>query len=61
MKIVLRVVAVLLVLIGAFLIFAVINALLSDEGARAGVAIGYVIGAIVAFFIASALWKRPAA
>ena len=60
MRILLRAVAVVLVLIGAFLIFAVINAVASDGGARVGVSIAYVIGAIVAFIVAAALWRRPA-
>jgi hypothetical protein len=57
----LRAIAVLLVLIAAFLIYAVIAAVTSDEGARVGVCIAYVVGAALAVFAASALWRRPAA
>jgi hypothetical protein len=60
MRIVLRVIAVLFVAIAAFLLFAVINALLSDEGARAGVAVAYTVGAILLVALASWLWRRPA-
>lgn len=60
MKVLLRAVAVLFVLIAAFLIYAVIHAGLSDGGARAGVAIGYIIGAILLVVAARALWRRPA-
>jgi hypothetical protein len=57
MKIVLRILSVLFVAIAAFLLFAVIAALSSDEGARAGVAIGYVVGAAVLIAGAVAMWK----
>ena len=60
MRTLLRIIAILLVLIAAFLLYAVINALTSEGGARAGVAIAYVIGAIVALVVAGALWRRPA-
>ena len=61
MKVLLRAVAVLFVAIGAFLIYAVINALASDGGARAGVAIGYVVAAALLTWAAVALWRRSAA
>jgi len=54
---VLRIVAVLLVLIALFLGYAVIAAVTSEGGARVGVAIGYVIGALVLVFAASKLWN----
>ncbi|MEA2466653.1 MAG: hypothetical protein QOJ57_779 [Thermoleophilaceae bacterium] len=58
MKVLLRAVAVLFVAIGAFLIYAVINAAASDGGARAGVAIGYIIGAALLAWAALVLWRR---
>ncbi len=57
MRILLRIVAVLLILIALFLVYAVIAALTSEGGARVGVAIGYVIGALVLVFAASKLWN----
>jgi len=56
-RILLRIVAVLLILIALFLVYAVIAALTSEGGARVGVAIGYVIGALVLVFAASKLWN----
>jgi len=63
MKVLLRAVAVLFVAIGAFLIYAVIHAAASDGGARAGVAIGYIVAAALLTWAAVALWRRggPAA
>jgi hypothetical protein len=58
MKVLLRAVAVLFVAIGALLIYAVINAAASDGGARAGVAIGYIVGAALLTWAAVALWRR---
>jgi len=55
----LKIVAVVLVLIAAFLIYAVIAAIGSAGGARPAVAIGYVLGAAVLGFVASRLWRRP--
>ena len=46
-----------LILIALLLVYAVIAAVTSDEGARVGVAIGYVIGALVLAFAASKLWN----
>jgi peptidoglycan/LPS O-acetylase OafA/YrhL len=60
MKIVLRIVSVLCFAIAAFLLFAVIAALASDEGARAGVAIGYVIGSAVLIAGGVAMWRSTA-
>jgi hypothetical protein len=57
MKVLFRAIAIFLVAIGALLIYAVINALASDGGAKPGVAIGYVIGAIVLGAAAVALWR----
>jgi hypothetical protein len=54
----LRAVAVLFLAIGAFLIYAVIHAAASDGGARAGVAIGYIVGAALLAWAALALWRR---
>lgn len=56
MKIVARIGAALLGIIGAFLIFAVIAAFTSDEGAKTGVAIAYIAIAAVAGFGAFKLW-----
>jgi uncharacterized PurR-regulated membrane protein YhhQ (DUF165 family) len=58
MKVLLRIVAVLFVAIGAFLVYAVIHALGSDGGARAGVAVGYIVGAALLTWAAVALWRR---
>jgi hypothetical protein len=60
MKIALRSVATLFVLVAAVLIYAVINALASDGGARPGVAVAYVIGSALLIAGAVALWRRPA-
>ena len=60
MKILLRAVAVLFVLIAAFLVYAVIHAVNSAGGARPGVAVAYIVGAILLAIAASALWRRPA-
>jgi peptidoglycan/LPS O-acetylase OafA/YrhL len=57
MKIVLRILSVLCVAIAALLLFSVINALASDGGARAGVAIGYVIGSAILIAGAVAMWR----
>lgn len=52
-----RVVALVLWLVSAFLIYAVIHAAASAGGARVGVAIGYVAGAIVLSAIGVWLWR----
>lgn len=56
MKVLFRVIAVLCVAIGAFLIYAVIHAVASEGGAREGVAIAYIVGALVLGFAAIKLW-----
>jgi hypothetical protein len=58
MKVLLRIVAVLFALIAALLIYAVINALGSDGGARPGVAVAYIVGSIVLIWGAVTLWRR---
>ena len=58
MKILLRTLAVLFVAIGVFLIYAVIHAMASAGGARAGVAVGYVVGAIILGYLAVWMWRR---
>jgi hypothetical protein len=58
--ILLKAIAIVLVLIAALLIYAVINAVTSEEGARVGVCILYVIISAVALFGAKVLWTRPA-
>lgn len=60
MKIVLRIVAILCVLIAGFLVYAVINAITSENGAREGVAVLYVAISIALGFIAVWLWRRTA-
>ena len=57
MKIIARIIAVLLALIGAFLLFAVVAAMTSDGGAKTGVAILYIAIALVSGFAAFKLWK----
>ena len=57
MKILLRTIAVLFVLIAAVLLYAVIAAVASDEGARVGVAIAYVIGSAILIAAAVAMWR----
>ncbi len=58
MTILLRVIAVLFVAIAAFLVYAVVNALTSDGGARAGVAVAYIVGAILLSAAARVMWMR---
>ena len=60
MKVLFRTVAALFVAIGLFLLYAVVNALASEGGARPGVAVGYVIAAIVLGFLAVRLWGAAA-
>ncbi len=57
MKVLLRVVSVVMWLVAAFLIYAVIHAMASAGGARAGVAVGYVAGAIVLTALGVWLWR----
>ncbi len=52
-----RIVSLVLWLVSAFLIYAVIHAASSAGGARVGVAIGYVAGAIVLSAIGVWLWR----
>lgn len=58
MKILLRAVAIVLVLIAIGLIYAVIAAVSSAGGAKPGVAVAYVVGAILLALAAGALWRR---
>jgi hypothetical protein len=60
LRVLLRVIAVLCILIAAFLVYAVIHALASEGGARAGVAVGYIVGAIILALVAGRLWRGPA-
>jgi multisubunit Na+/H+ antiporter MnhB subunit len=53
-----RIVAVLFVLIAAFLVYAVIHAAASTGGAKTGVAIGYIAGAIILAAAAAWMWRR---
>ena len=59
MKILLRAIAVLCVLLGCFLVYAVIHAVGSEGGARPAVAVLYVVIAIALGFLAAWLWRRP--
>jgi hypothetical protein len=61
MRILLRIVAILFVIIAAVLVYSVIS-VASDDGSdlRVGVAIAYVVGAILLLAGAVALWRRPA-
>ena len=60
MKLLLRIIAVLCVLIGGFLIYAVIHAIASENGAREGIAVLYVAISIALGFVAVWLWRRTA-
>jgi hypothetical protein len=53
-----KVVAVILWLVSAFLIYAVIHAVASAGGARVGVAIGYIAGAVILSALGMWLWRR---
>ena len=57
MKVLLRSVSVVMWAIAAFLVYAVIHAIASPGGARVGVAIGYVAGAIVLTAVGVWLWR----
>jgi hypothetical protein len=56
MKAVLKVVAVLLIAIAAFLVYAIVAAVSSEEGARVGVCVAYAAIAGVLGFLATKLW-----
>jgi hypothetical protein len=58
MKVLLKIVAVLFVAVGLFLIYADVHAMSSAGGARTGVAILYAVIAIVLGYSASRLWRR---
>ena len=60
MRILLRAVAVFFVIIAAVLVGAVIAALGSAGGAKPGVAVAYIVGAIILAVAAVAMWRRPA-
>ena len=49
----------LFVIIAAVLVGAVIAALGSAGGAKPGVAVAYIVGAIILGVAAGALWRRP--
>jgi membrane protein YqaA with SNARE-associated domain len=57
-KVFMKFVAVVFVLIAAFLVYAVIAAIASTAGARVGVCIGYIAGAVILSFLAVTLWRR---
>jgi hypothetical protein len=56
----LRVAAVVMLVIAAALVYFVIAAVSSDGGAKPGVAVLYIIGAIALSVGASFLWRRHA-
>ena len=58
MKVLLRMLAVLFTAFGAFLVYAVIHAMASAGGARVGVSIAYIAGAIVLFGLATLMWRH---
>jgi hypothetical protein len=53
-----KVIALVFAALAAFLIYAVIAAITSAGGARVGVCIGYVAGALVLLYLAGRLWRR---
>jgi hypothetical protein len=57
-RVLLRIIAVVFVAIGLFLIYADVHAMASAGGARAGVAVIYAVIAIALGFAASRLWRR---
>jgi len=58
MKVLMKIVATLFVAIAGFLVYAVVNALASAGGARPGVAVGYVAGALVLGAVAVNMWRK---
>jgi multisubunit Na+/H+ antiporter MnhB subunit len=58
MRIFLRVLSVPMVAIGVLLVYAVIHAMSSAGGAKAGVSIGYIAGAIILFGLSVMIWRR---
>jgi hypothetical protein len=58
MRVLLRIVATLFVAIAAFLIYAVVHAFASADGANVPVCIGYVAGALMLGFLAVKMWRR---
>jgi hypothetical protein len=60
MKVLFRLIAALLVVIGAVLVYAVIAAVGSEGGAKPAVAVAYIVGAIVLGWGARSLWRAAA-
>jgi multisubunit Na+/H+ antiporter MnhB subunit len=60
MKVLLRIGSVLMWIVAAFLIYAVIHAMSSAGGAKTGVSIGYVAGAIILAVVGVWLWRLRA-
>jgi membrane protein YqaA with SNARE-associated domain len=56
-KLFMKFVAVVFVAIALFLVYAVIAAIASTNGARVGVCIGYIAGALVLSYLAMMLWR----
>jgi hypothetical protein len=61
MRVLIKVVSALFVVVAAFLVYAVIHAAASAGGARVGVCIGYLAGALVLSFLAVKMWRRSPA
>jgi uncharacterized membrane protein (UPF0136 family) len=61
MRVVMKMCSVALVAIAAFLLYAVIHAAASAGGARVGVCIAYVVGALLLGFVAVRMWRRSEA
>lgn len=57
MRTFLRVLSIPMILIGAFLVYAVIHAMASAGGAKTGVAIAYIAGALILFGLSAAIWR----
>ncbi len=61
MKIALRILAVIFVAIAVFLVVVTISAFNSAGGARTGVAVAYLVGAVVLLAAAAWMWRRTPA
>jgi hypothetical protein len=58
MKVLMKVASTLFVAFALFLLYAVVNAAASTGGARVGVCIGYIAGALVLSFLAVKMWRK---
>jgi hypothetical protein len=57
MKVALKALAVLFVAIAGFLIYAILAAVTSEEGARVGVCLAYAAAVVVLGYLAMRLWR----